>query len=81
MNTSITQDNLYLLLPIKIGGIAPWLANDEKISLAEAINLIYHSELYKKLATESTKYWHLGSVDLYRELKEELDSTHHLAQP
>lgn len=33
---------------------------------------IYHSELYKKLSTESTKYWHLGLVDLYAELKTEL---------
>lgn len=33
---------------------------------------IYHSELYKKLSTESTKYWHLGPVDLYAELKTEL---------
>lgn len=29
-------------------------------------------ELYKKLSTESTKYWHLGPVDLYAELKTEL---------
>ncbi len=26
----------------------------------------------KKLSTESTKYWHLGPVDLYDELKTEL---------
>jgi hypothetical protein len=31
-----------------------------------------HSELYKKLSTESTKYWHFGPVDLYAELKTEL---------
>lgn len=29
-------------------------------------------ELYKKLSTENTKYWHLGPVDLYKELKMEL---------
>ncbi len=42
------------------------------ISLTDAINRIYHSQLYKKLSTESTKYWHLGPVDLYNELKKEL---------
>ena len=42
------------------------------ISIAEAINRIYRSKLYKKLSTESTKYWHLGPVDLYEELKQEL---------
>lgn len=72
MNTKITQANLYLLLPIKIGWLAPWLSEDKGISLTDAINRIYRSNLYKKLATESTKYWHLGPVDLYEELKMEL---------
>ena len=27
--------------------------------------------LYKKLSPESTKYWHLGPVDLYEELRRE----------
>lgn len=71
MSTTITQDNLYLLLPAKIGWLAPWLAKDKGISLTEAIGRIYHSKLYKKLATESSKYWHLGPVDLYNELKAE----------
>ena len=26
---------------------------------------------YKKLSPESTKYWHLGPVDLYEELRRE----------
>lgn len=72
MNAQITQDNLYLILPLKIGWLAEWLMKDKGISLKDAINLIYHSKLYKKLATESTKYWHLGPVDLYEELKTEL---------
>ncbi len=72
MKAKITQGNLYLLLPVKIGWLAPWLSEDKGISLTEAINLIYRSELYKKLSTESTKYWHLGPVDLYEELKAEM---------
>lgn len=71
MSAKITQDNLYLLLPIKVGWLAPWLAEDKGISLTEAIFRIYHSQLYKKLSTESTKYWHLGPVDLYNELIKE----------
>ncbi len=27
---------------------------------------IYHSALYKKLSTESTKYWHLGPGKVYK---------------
>lgn len=72
MSAKITQDNLHLLLPMKIGWLAPWFAEDNGISISEAINRIYHSNLYKKLSTENTKYWHLGPVDLYDELKTEL---------
>ncbi len=72
MSAEITQENLYLLLPIKIGWLAPWLSKDLGISLTDAIGRIYRSKLYKKLSTESTKYWHLGPVDLYEELKTEL---------
>lgn len=72
MSAEITQENLYLLLPIKIGWLAPWLSKDLGISLTDAIGRIYRSKLYKKLSTESTKYWHLGPVDLYEELKAEL---------
>lgn len=72
MNTEINQKNLYLLLPLKIGWLASWLSEDEKISLSDAISRIYHSQLYKKLSTASTQYWHLGPVDLYNELKKEI---------
>ncbi len=71
MNAKITQDNLYMLLPLKIGWLAPWLLEDKGISLTDAINRIYRSKLFKKLSTESTQYWHLGPVDLYNELKKE----------
>ena len=73
MSATITQENLYLLLPSKIGWLTKWMVDDKGISIAEAINRIYHSMLYKKLSTESTKYWHLGPVDLYEELKQEMD--------
>ena len=72
MSATITQDNLYLLLPVKIGWLAKWVVEDKGISITEAIYRIYHSKLYKKLSLESTKYWHLGPVDLYEELKQEL---------
>ena len=29
MNAKITQDNLYMLLPLKIGWLAPWLSEDK----------------------------------------------------
>ena len=45
MNAKITQDNLYMLLPLKIGWLAPWLSEDKGISLTDAINRIYRLSL------------------------------------
>ena len=67
----INQDNLHLLLPGKISWLVEYLHDDYGIPLQECLNRIYHSNMYKKLATENTKYWHLSPVDLYEELKAE----------
>lgn len=68
----INQDNLHLLLPGKISWLVEYLHDDFGFTQKECLSRIYHSELYKKLSTERTKYWHLGPVDLYEELKREL---------
>ena len=68
----ISQNNLHLLLPGKISWLVEYLHEDYGFTLQESLHRIYHSELYKKLSTEKTKDWHLGPVDLYNELKEEL---------
>ena len=68
----IDQSNLHLLLPGKISWLVEYLHDDYGMSLQESLDRIYLSNLYKRLSTESTKYWHLGPVDLYDELKAEL---------
>ena len=68
----INQDNLHLLLPGKISWLVEYLHDDYGSTLQECLDRIDRSKLYKKLSTESTKYWHLGPVDLYEELKMEL---------
>ncbi len=68
----ITQQNLHLILPGKVSWLAEYLSKDYGCSLQESLRLIYRSNLYKKLADESTKYWHLGPVDLYAELQREI---------
>ena len=67
----IDQNTLHLLLPGKISWMVEYLQEDYGWTLQECLNRIYHSELYRKLADESTKYWHLGPVDLYEELSSE----------
>lgn len=71
MSLTITQDNLYLLLPSKMALMASMLSEDKDISVVDAIKKLYLSEMYKKLQDESTKYWHLGPVALYEEFLEE----------
>lgn len=68
----INQSNLHLILPGKISWLVEYLHDDYGFNLQESLKCIYNSEMYKKLSTESTKYWHLGPIDLYKELKMEL---------
>ena len=67
----IDQNTLHLLLPGKISWMVEYLQEDYGWTLQECLNRIYHSELYRKLADETTKYWHLGPVVLYEELSTE----------
>ena len=68
MNLNITQDNLYLLLPSKISWLAMLMVEDKGVSITEAIETLYKSDLYKQLEKEETKLWHLGPVALYESL-------------
>lgn len=64
----ITQSNLYLLLPSKVAWMAEWLSEDKNVSIAEAIKMIYSSDMFRRLEDKSTKMWHLGFAALYQEL-------------
>lgn len=71
MNDTITQDNLYLLLPFKISYMADMLKDDKNISLIDAIKQIYSSATYKQLEREESKVWNLGPTTLYYDLTRE----------
>lgn len=73
MNLTITQENLYLLLPSKMSWIASMLSEDRGISIVEAMKIAYSSKLYARLSDEKTKLWHLGPVALYEDLQEEMN--------
>ena len=72
MMNDVNQNNLYLLIPSKVCWLADMLVDDKKLSVVDAIETIYSSNLYKKLQDESTKIWHLGPVALYEELLREI---------
>lgn len=61
----ITQENVHLLLPWKIAGMAELMARDFGISVLEAMRRIYAMPFYKKLSDESTKLWHNSPEQLY----------------
>ncbi len=67
----ITQQNVHLLLPSKVCRLAEMCMAHQQIGLVEAVCEIYASETYAKLEQEATKWWHLGPVDLFRELTDE----------
>lgn len=64
----INQDNLYLLLPCKVCCVADKLVEFDGMTIVDAIRTIYESKMYQTMEQEDTKLWHLGPVDLYREL-------------
>ncbi len=61
----VTQENVHLLLPWKIAGMAELMAKDCGITTLEAMRRIYAMPLYQKLADEATKLWHNSSEQLY----------------
>lgn len=64
----INQKNLYLLLPSKVCRLATMLQENDNLQLIDAIKRVYSSDIYKLMEQEDTKIWHLGPVDLYREM-------------
>lgn len=63
---TLTQSNLYLLLPGKVLAVAEMYARHHNISVLDAMRLVYSSAMYKELEQESTKRWHEGPVSLYQ---------------
>ena len=66
--TEINKDNLYLLLPGIIAGVARIYAEENGGGNLEAVRRGHSSGLDPRLADEPTKLWHLGPVALYEEM-------------
>lgn len=63
---TLTQSNLYLLLPGKVLAVAEMYARHHNVSVLDAMRIVYSSAMYKELEQESTKRWHEGPVSLYQ---------------
>lgn len=66
----INQQNLYLILPYKVGQLAMLYAKRFNTSVLDAIKYIYRSNTYKDLEREETKLWHLGPVALLEHISQ-----------
>jgi hypothetical protein len=65
MPAEITQENVRLLLPGKNAQVASMIAEAKKIPSAAALLEFYHSETYRKLECEKTKYWYFSPSQLF----------------
>ena len=70
MMPEIKQQNLHLLIPVKVSLMADMMVT-EGGDIIDAIKTIYASDTYRRLSRESTKMWHLGPVALTEELERE----------
>lgn len=68
MSGTLTQDNLYLLLPGKVLAVAEMYARHHDVSVLDAMRKVYASDMYKQLEQESTKRWYEGPVSLFQNM-------------
>lgn len=67
------NDNQYsAILGLKIPPIIDKITENSNLSTLEAISCFYQSNLYRKLADESLKLWHYGTLTLYTMFQDEL---------
>ncbi len=59
------------ILPLKVESIAELLMEDRKLSLQDALEFLYSSQLYALLEQEETKMWHYSPKMLALWLEEE----------
>jgi len=63
-----------MILTIKVAGLIDAYMKNQDVSLEQAIEIVYHSRLYKVLATEQTKMWHHSPELLLDCLQKELQT-------
>ena len=59
------------ILPLKVEGIAELLIEGRKMSLQDALEFLYSSQLYALLEKEETKMWHYSPQMLLHLLEDE----------
>ncbi len=58
MQVTITMSEFEAILPLKVESIVELLVEGRKMSLQDALEYLYSSQLYALLEQEETKIWH-----------------------
>lgn len=61
----ITQENVHLLIPLKVAKGTEMLSKNKNIAWEEALLEFYNSKTYDILEKEETKLWYEGPTYLY----------------
>ena len=70
--TEFMHKNISPVIAMITPGIVKLLMENRNLTVDEATNLLYNSQLYEALEDETTKVWRLGYPLLYDLLEEEL---------
>ncbi len=62
----ITQENVHIFIPHKAAGVIDMIAEEEQISILDALRKFYGSQTYKQLEDEQTKLWYESTIGLYQ---------------
>jgi hypothetical protein len=68
----MNERELSTLIWLRIRDIVKILLEQNNISINEAFNLIYNSQVFELLANEKTKVWHYSAYMLYYLLQNEI---------
>lgn len=68
----ITQENVYLFIPLKVAKVTEMVSKNKGISWEDALTMFYNSKVYQILEQEDTKLWYEGPNYLYKALEMEL---------
>lgn len=70
----MSEKKFTCILLVKVQSLCNSVKNHFNIDYIEAMNLVYHSKLYKALEKEETKMWYYSNYDLFIMFLEEKET-------
>lgn len=70
--TEVTQDNFRSLLPVKEANVIMKIKQSENLTLKEAYEKFFSSEIYRELEREETKRWWQSAEQIFEDGRNEI---------